>query len=172
MTLVEVLAALALLSMLIAATSSLTGYIARVSAERQAEATVRSALGATVDLIAADLDAWSAAHAAIDQGESDRPSVVTTTDGVEIRFPAEEGQPTRIIVYRFDQPAGRLTRDDSADPIDQPRDVMGDLAAFDVSATEISRSGEDQVLLVEILATEGIGRSVTAYLPPVEGSDG
>ncbi|XOV76050.1 MAG: prepilin-type N-terminal cleavage/methylation domain-containing protein [Phycisphaerales bacterium] len=42
MTLVEVLASLALLSMLVAATSSLTGYIASVSADRQTEASARS----------------------------------------------------------------------------------------------------------------------------------
>lgn len=172
MTLVEVLAALALLSMLVASTSSLTGYVARVSADRQTEATARSALAATVDLIAFDLDAWSAAHASIEPDETDRPSVVTTFDGVEISFPTEENRPARTITYRFDELSGRLTRTDTVDDADQPRDLMGAVARFDVSvAASGGPSGEEQ-LLIEVAIEQGIMRSVAVHLPPSEPNDG
>ncbi len=69
--------------MLVAATSSLTGYIARTSAERQAEAT-RERDGATIDLITDDLDAWSAAHATSERGgdrpQRSRPARVSSCD--------------------------------------------------------------------------------------------
>jgi len=172
MTLVEVLAALALLSMLVASTSSLTGYIARVSADRQAESVVRSALGATVDLIAADLDAWSAALTAIDQSERDRPSVVKTVDGVEIRFPTDENRPARAITYRFDELSGRLTRADTTDESDQPRDLMGRITRFEVSVTETGGSSGDELLLIEIATEHGITRSAAVYLPSSEPRNG
>ncbi|MCR9217606.1 MAG: prepilin-type N-terminal cleavage/methylation domain-containing protein [bacterium] len=172
MTFVEVLAALALLSMLVAATSSLTSHIARVSADRQAEATVRSALGATVDLITADLDAWSAAQTAIDQGESDRPPVVTTVDGVEILFSTDENRPARVVTYRFDELSGRLTRADTTDESDQPRDLMGRITRFEVSVTETGGSSGDELLLIEIATEHGITRSAAVYLPPSEPRNG
>ncbi|XHC25640.1 prepilin-type N-terminal cleavage/methylation domain-containing protein [Phycisphaerales bacterium ac7] len=172
MTLVEVLASLALLSMLVAATSSLTGYIASVSADRQTEASARSALGATVDLIAADLDTWSALRAAIDQVESDRPSVVATVDGVEILFPTDENRTARAITYRFDELSGRLTRADTMDESDQPRDLMGRIARFEVSVTETGGSSGDELLLIEIATEHGITRSAAVYLPPAEPRNG
>ena len=175
MTLVEVLAALALLSMLVAATSSLTGYIARTSAERQAEATVRSGMGAAVDLIPADLDAWSAALDSVESTDAnggERTPMVVTVDGVELEFPAEEGRPQRTIAYRFDEFTGRLTRVDSSDAIDQPRDGMGSLARFDVSLAEAGGSVGQEQLLIEISTEHGITRSIVVHLPPEEASDG
>ena len=174
MTLVEVLAALALLSMLVAATSSLTGYIARTSAERQAEASARSGMGATVDLITADLDAWIAALDSVESTDAtggERTPMVATANGVELEFPAEEGRPQRTIAYGFDELTGRLTRADSSDAIDQPRDVMGGLTRFDVSLAEAGGSDGEEQLLIEIATEHGITRSIAAHLPPEEVSD-
>ena len=172
MTLVEVLAALALLSMLVAATSSLTSHIARVSADRQAESTARSALGATVDLIAADLDAWSAAHVSAADDDQAQGRLSVNAAGFELRFPISEGREARTIAYRFDSSAGKLSRSDTYEQDSEPRTVLGDLDGFDPRVQGQEASGRGLVFVIDLISRLAGNRSMSAILPLLEQRNG
>jgi prepilin-type N-terminal cleavage/methylation domain-containing protein len=170
MTLVEVLAALALLSMLVAATSSLTGYISRVSAERQSAVTAQSALAAAADLIASDLDAWSAQHVSAADDDQAEDRLIVNAAGFELRFPNSEGRPARTIAYRFDSSTGKLSRSDALEQGSEPRTVLGDLDGFELRTDGQEASGRGQTFVVDLISRAAGNRSIAANLPPREQS--
>lgn len=171
MTLVEVLAALALLSMLVAATSSLTGYIARVSAERQSAVTAQSALAAAADLIATDLDAWSAQHASVEDDDQAEDRLIVNAAGFELRFPESDGRAARTIAYRFDSLAGKLSRSDTLDEGREPRTVLGDLDGFEPRTEGQEASGRGQTFVIDLISRLAGNRSISVNLPQQEQSD-
>ena len=58
------------------------------------------------------------------------------------------------------------------DEADQPRDLMGRIARFDVSLIEVDRSDGQEQLLIEVATEHGITRSIAVYRPPSEPNDG
>lgn len=172
MTLVEVLATLVLFSVLITATSSVMGYIARVSAERQSAITAESALAAAADLIAADLDAWSAKHVSAADDDQAQGRLSVNASGFELRFPISEGREARTVAYRFDSSAGKLSRSDTYGQDSEPRTVLGDLDGFDPRVQGQEPSGRGQVFVIDLISRLAGNRSVSANLPLQEQRHG
>ncbi len=172
LTLVETLAALALLSMLVAATSALTSHIAGVSATRQSEARGHCAVTAASELIAFDLDDWSAA---CEKGEPTVPAhelITISPTEIELRYPKQGQQPNRTIRYRFDEVTGVLTRSDTENRTE--RIVIGELNRFKVTsaADQIIGSDTRSSITIQLTGSTGVHQVIAVRLPAAEPADG
>lgn len=174
LTLVETLAALALLSMLVAATLALTSHIAGISTDRQSNARGHSAMVAAAELIAFDLDAWSVAC------ENGTPTVLTrefitiSPTEIEFRYPKQDQQTQRTIRYRFEEISGVLSRIDSADQNHPERIVAGDLKRFGIFSTTDQSIHPDtlQNIRIELADSTGARQVIVVRLPAEQHTNG
>lgn len=174
LTLVETLAALALLSMLIASTSSLTSHIARVSADRQREVRGYCALTSAGEIIAFDLDDWTVACEMGERTVPVRELLTITPTEIELRYPKQDRQTSRTIRYRFDEVSGVLTRGDSTNRASTERIVIGELNRFIVASATDQTIGSIPRTIITIRLTSSTGEHqvIVFRLPSVELTDG
>ncbi|MFI4853464.1 MAG: prepilin-type N-terminal cleavage/methylation domain-containing protein [Phycisphaerales bacterium JB065] len=173
LTLVETLAALALLSMLVAATSALTSHITSVSADRQKDARAHIALAAVAELIAFDLDCWAISHEKAEPPIPLRELITVSPTEIEFRFPKQDQHAERTIRYRFNEASGVLTRSDSEYRSGVERVVGGELNQFEIvsSADLTTRSDAFQNLTIQLTSATKERQTVTVRLPAPESTD-